>query len=133
MSETEVTAADIRNAAYGLIIPAGADDAIDKLIAKATERIYRAFPTLDDRIARGEITADLAKGVIEDMVIRVLRNPNAYRQISIDDYIRMIDTALSSGALYLSDDERNLLAPRTHRPRARSIRLAIPRWRLPGV
>lgn len=123
----------IREAAYGLAIPEGSqvDAAIERLIEKATDRVYVAFPNLDDRISAGTLTAARVQGVIEDMVIRVLRNPNAYRQVSIDDYARMIDTALSTGALYLSPEERALLTPRRKRSAFGSVRLAVPSWRLP--
>lgn len=123
----------IREAAYGLAIPEGSqvDAAIERLIEKATDRVYAAFPNLDDWISTGTLTAARVQGVIEDMVIRVLRNPNAYRQVSIDDYARMIDTALSTGALYLSPEERALLTPRRKRSAIGSVRLAVPSWRLP--
>lgn len=130
-----VTSTDIRDAAYGITIPAGAavDKAIDKAIVKAIDRIYFACPNLDDRITKGSLKLTLAQGVVEDMVLRVLRNPNAYRQVSIDDYTRMVDTALSSGSLYLSAEEKALLAPGTKAKGIGSIRLAVPKWRLPGV
>ena len=130
-----VTAANIRSAAYGLQVPAGeaVDASIDRLISKALARIYAAFPTIDKRIANQALDADVVQGVVEDMVIRVLRNPNAYRQVSIDDYMRQIDTAISSGHLYLTADERTLLAPRRRKQAVRSVRLHLPSWRLPGV
>lgn len=135
MSVVEVTPADVRVAAYGLTIPVGTeiDNAIGRVIAKAQDRVEAAFPTIGDRVAAGTIPADRVKGVIEDMVIRVLRNPNAYRQVSIDDYSRMIDTAVSSGALYISPEERTLLTPKRRRPAVRSLRLGVPAWRQPRV
>jgi len=44
------------------------------------------------------------------MVLRVLRNPDGVLETAIDDYRRRLDAAVSSGALYLSDAERALLA-----------------------
>lgn len=44
-------------------------------------------------------------------VMRVLRNPDGKRQQSIDDYSWTTDTALSAGALYISDAEWAMLKP----------------------
>lgn len=123
----------IRTAAYGLTIPEGdeANTTLQRLIDKAIERVYNNVPSLDARIESGEITEELAQGVVEDMVIRVLRNPGGYRQVSIDDYTRMIDQAVSSGALYLSDEERRELTRRRKRKAIRSIRVALSVHRTP--
>ena len=131
----EVKPADIREAAYGFTIPGGyeVDDKLQKLIAKAGTRIVGAYPTLLARLDAELIEPDTVAGVIEDMVLRVARNPNGYRQVSIDDYNRTIDTALSTGQLYISDQEADLLAPPSKR-KARgtgTMRVSIPAWRLP--
>lgn len=125
----------IRTAAYGLTIPEGdeVNTTLQRLIDKAIERVYNNVPSLDDRIAAGDITEALAQGVVEDMVIRVLRNPGGYRQVSIDDYTRMIDQAVSSGALYLSDEERRELTRRRKRKAIRSIRVSLPTHRIPNA
>ena len=128
---------DIRDAALGVIIPPDADVALERLIAKATERIRNAVPGVDTRVSTGALSADTVRGVIEDMVLRVARNPNGYRQVSLDDYVRMLDKAISSGKLYLADDERDLLmtksaSPSTRPSRIGSMRLAVPAYRLPG-
>lgn len=130
----EVVPSQIREAAYGLEIPAGADadKAISRVISKAQARLKDRFPNLDERIAAGHPSADTVTGVIEDMVLRVLRNPNGYRSVAIDDYNRTIDSALSAGRLYLSEDEAALLAPPRRRlGHVRSVRASAPRWRLP--
>ena len=128
---------DIRDAAFGIVIPSDADMALGRLIAKAVERIRAAVPGVDARVEAGVLSADTVRGVIEDMVLRVIRNPNAYRQVSLDDYVRMLDTAISTGRLYLADDERDLLMTRPSIPSTRpsrigSMRLAVPAWRVPG-
>lgn len=130
-----VKPADIRKAAYGFTIPGGdeVDDKLQKLIAKAGTRIVGAYPTLLARLDAELIEPDTVAGVIEDMVLRVARNPNGYRQVSIDDYNRTIDTALSTGQLYISDQEADLLAPPSKRKArgAGTMRTSIPPWRLP--
>lgn len=49
--------------------------------------------------------------VLSWMVIRVLRNPEALRQWSDDTYNQTVDTALSSGLLYLTDGDLADLSP----------------------
>jgi hypothetical protein len=49
--------------------------------------------------------------VLAWMVIRVLRNPEALRQWSDDTYNQTVDTALSSGLLYITDEELADLMP----------------------
>lgn len=131
----DVTPDDIRDAAYGFTIPGGStvDVKLRKLITKAGERIVGAYPTILARLADERIQPSTVAGVIEDMVLRVARNPNGYRQVSIDDYNRTIDTALSTGQLYITEQEAELLAPpsKTGRRGARSMRLNTPSWRLP--
>lgn len=130
----QVIPRQIRDAAYGIEIPEGdeVDRAIERVISKAWTRILDRYPNIEERIAAGRPSVDTVTGVIEDMVLRVLRNPNGYRQVSIDDYNRTIDAALSAGRLYIADDEASLLAPhRRRKGRIGSVRAGVPRWRLP--
>lgn len=78
--------------------------------------------TLATRSADGSLDAVLR--VVESaMVLRVLRNPDGKKQEAIDDYSWTRDSAISSGALYVSDDELALLsAPYTGTTRG-SVRL----------
>lgn len=121
---------DIRDAAYDLDIPADADGPLARLITKAGQRVRSAFPTVEGRVASGALDVDVVKGVVEDMVIRVLRNPDARTSEGVDDYRSSIDRSLASGRLYLSDEERALLTPvGPRRGGIRSIRLSTP-WGL---
>ncbi|MEV4737180.1 MULTISPECIES: hypothetical protein [unclassified Microbacterium] len=47
--------------------------------------------------------------VMVAMVIRVLRNPDARRQLGEDTYQETVDQAVSSGQLYISEMERGRL------------------------
>lgn len=130
-----VTPDDIREAAFGVNIPAGSeiDTQIEGLVAKAGRIIVNQVPNLTARLASGKVTLDDIQDVIEAMVVRLVRNPSGYRQIGIDDFQATIDTTLSAGGLYLSEDERKRLdGPRKSR-KIGSARLALPDWRLPNV
>jgi hypothetical protein len=66
-------------------------------------------PTLLADVTAGLVTQEAVVFVVSAMVLRVLKNPESKRQESIDDYAWTRDTAVSSGALYVSDDELRLL------------------------
>ena len=52
---------------------------------------------------------DSVARVIVAMVIRVLRNPDARRQLGEDTYQETVDSAVSTGQLYISETERGRL------------------------
>lgn len=77
--------------------------------------VYQRMPDLDDRIARGEPNVAVVRLVYAQAIRRILLNPKGLRQYteSIDDYsvTETVDSALSSSALYLTDDEWAMLSP----------------------
>lgn len=132
MIDFGVTPDMIRQAAFGLTIPEGstADSQIRALIDKASIRLASRLPSLQRRIAAGALDREVVRGVVEDMVLRVIRNPTARRSIGLDDFQETIDTSTSTGLLYVSEDELALLRPPSRR-RVGSIQLGVPAWRLP--
>lgn len=127
---------DIRDAAFGIEIPTGdaVDLQLDALIAKAEGRLAVALPLLATHVADGKVDALTVRGVVEDMVLRVVKNPRSLRALGIDDFQATIDNSVSMGTLYVSDAERALLTPVMPRARGvRSIRMGVPSWRTPGA
>lgn len=130
----DVMPSDIRDAGYGLAIPSSrtVDQQIQALIDKAEERLLAAVRSIPRRVATGALEPTLVRGVIEDMVLRVIKNPRALRTLGIDDFQATIDTAVSAGMLYVTADERDLLSP----PAAAAvgnIRVGLPRSRWLGA
>lgn len=80
------------------------------LLGDAWEEVLARVPTLEQRIADGQVTDGLVRRVITAMVVRVLRNPEALRRWGVDDGTFERDAALSSGLLYLSAEEQALLS-----------------------
>jgi hypothetical protein len=81
----------------------------------AFTQIVATIPSVATRLDTGLITDPLNQLVIQvqcSMVLRVLANPDGMLEESINggDYTRRLDAAISAGALYLSDQERGLLA-----------------------
>lgn len=121
-----------------------ADDVLDLLAAYGVEELPTAqsvelfidkavglLPSrLEEWISQGLVSAEAAVSVVEDIVVRVLRNPQALRAFSIDDFSATVDAAISGGRLYLSPEERARLTPVALRSgrRLRSVRVAMSPW-----
>lgn len=94
------------------------------LIVEAAVLLTVSVPGLDGK------DAGIVKLVVSRMVRRVLKNPDGYRvrNESIDDYSDggTIDSSLSTGELYVSDQELGWLGvkPESTIKRAFEIRLA---------
>lgn len=75
------------------------------------------IPDLDEQLESGEMDRSVMKLVFAQAIRRLLLNPEGLRQYteSIDDYsiTKTVDSAVSSSALYLSDDEWAMLLPAT--------------------
>lgn len=69
-------------------------------------------PALESRLVAETVSMGAVVQVVTAMVLRVLRNPDGKRQVSIDDYSYTIDQARSTGGLYVSDSELELLGSR---------------------
>jgi hypothetical protein len=66
-------------------------------------------PLLDTQLVDADVSEGLVRAVVSAMVLRVLRNPEGIRQWSVDDASFTRDGALSTGGLYVSDEELDLL------------------------
>ena len=131
---TYADVSDVRTAGYGLTIPEDASTAVLALINKAERRLLNRLPSIPARVAAGTLDSALVQGVVEDMVLRVLRNPDCLRSWSIGggDYSATIDQVVSSGHLYVTDEEFDLLSgASTGARRAQPVRTVVPAWRLP--
>jgi hypothetical protein len=84
---------------------------IDDLEAEIAQRI----PDVDALIVLGTVREAAVRRVVSQAVIRVLRNPEGLRTVTtgIDDATetRTVDGSLSSGALFLTSDEWDLILP----------------------
>lgn len=81
------------------------------LLDDAWELIQARVPKVKERVDDGSLPTGLVIAVETSMVLRVLRNPEGKRQEAIDDYSWTRDQAVSSGLLYLADEELSLLSP----------------------
>ena len=99
-------------------------------VGAATRLIRATLPTLQQRVDAGLVDPELVDDIIISMVLRVLKNPDGIRQESesIDDFTHSwtVDSAQSTGGLYLTLDERSLLLPRQTSRLFGSIRVGVP-------
>lgn len=80
------------------------------LIGDAWEEVRGRVPTLDARFAAGLVTDGQVLKVISAMVLRILRNPDAIRQWTVDNDSFTRDSAVSAGLLYVTPEDVALLA-----------------------
>lgn len=85
---------------------------------RAWLRVAAHFPAMDANMTfvapatAPLVSPDLVRDVMVSMIIRVLKNPDSVRSDSIDDHTTLLDSAISSGEMYLSISEIELLTPR---------------------
>lgn len=94
------------------------------LIDHAHTLLYRHVPDLDDLIAAGELSTDLAKLAVVQMVVRVLRNPDAVRTEAIDGDSHSITYARDASIelIQFTEAERNLLRTPIARRQPKGVR-----------
>lgn len=90
-------------------------DAVGAWIDDLEAEIRQRIPDLADRITAGTVLVTTIKRVVSQAVIRVIRNPEGLRTVTtgIDDATetRTVDSSLSSGALFMTSDEWDLILP----------------------
>lgn len=79
------------------------------LLGDAWMILTTEIPTIPSRLDTDAAFSALVIQVECAMVLRVLNNPNGKLEEAVDDYSVRFDSAVSSGALYLTDVERDLL------------------------
>lgn len=101
------------------------------LLEQAWMWLLEDVPTLEERIGAGvERRLETQAGlVLVAAVTRVVRNPEGWRQVGLDDFQGTRDSVLSAGVLQFLPDELSRLQPRTAAlPGAYSLRMGVPYW-----
>lgn len=116
---------DVR-AQYGSM--STAEESLAAWLLRAASNMIRARrPTIDQQIAAGQVTQDMAALAVTNMVLRVLRNPGGLRSETVGPFSRAYDTTVAAGLLVFTDDEESLLAPIGTQVRAAAIGQIQPR------
>lgn len=75
--------------------------------------LKRRLPTIEADIvpvAAADLRADVVR-VLATAVLRVMKNPDGYKQESVDDWAGTRDGSAASGALHFTDAELSSLVP----------------------
>lgn len=133
--DNPATIADVENR-WGAISDPNMRTRVETWLDDAWRKV-KTIPLLTERIAREDAeqnggTGDLraeAVAAIANAVIRVLKNPKGLWQVGIDDGTATFDRTLSSGALYIADEDiAALSAPAVPLASSYSIPLGVPYW-----
>lgn len=101
---------------------------IQKLIDLASLRLIARIPSIPDRVASGDLDRELVVGVVADVVLRIIRNPDGYESVSESEGPYSGTYRWSGGdKVWIRDsDIRDLLPKRTRR--YGSIQLGVSGW-----
>lgn len=78
-------------------------------LAYLSAQVRLQVSDVDARVTADPDYADLVRLTVAAAAVRVLRNPQGWRQYSIDDASFTRDTVMSAGLLYLTDGELAML------------------------
>lgn len=97
-------------AVWGTALTEAQERSVEVRIEQASAEIRNADPlvgglTIDERITASEAFGIVVKGVVVDMVRRLLVNPDGRLEVHADDAGYRLDSAVSTGSLYLSPAE----------------------------
>lgn len=81
------------------------------LLDDAWELLLLRVPNLEARMFDGSLSMGLIRYVMRESLIPVLRNPDGYKQWSVDDASFTRDTSIAAGRLSIADDLLALLMP----------------------
>lgn len=84
----------------------------EDLLDDAWDYLLTDVPTIEDRLASEPRLAQQAGKVLVAAVTRVVRNPEGWRQVGLDDFQGTRDTVLSAGLLQFTPDELARLQPK---------------------
>ena len=100
------------------------DEQVQTMVEDAEDIIAAEFPSLEAKVARGEVTQGRVVRVVARMIVRVLKNPDGVRQRqeTRGSFTGSITYGGDNpGELYLSDEDRRDLGGRAGRGRAFSF------------
>lgn len=102
---------------------------VESLLDEAWSYLLGDVPTLEDRLESEPRLGALASHVLVSAVTRVMRNPEGWRQVGIDDFQGTRDTVLSAGLLQFTEEELARLQPRQYGvPGYFNMPLSVPYW-----
>lgn len=85
----------------------------------AWRKLQDEIPGIPDRMVMEPesilfLTSQTVADVVVAMVERKVQNPSGRRSFTTEDYTEVVDSTLSSGRIYVSDEDRKALQPKIH-------------------
>ena len=121
---------DIRGVAFGLYLSDDDDEALAKLVKFAEDKILsRRGLRVAERLASGALDPDMVRGVVTDMVLRVIKNPGGVQSDSLGSSSTAYFRNAASGAVELLEEDIEILKPTPRR--FGTMRVGVPGWRIP--
>lgn len=126
-----VTLADVQEVYEGDL--SGQEARVERLLDVAVAKLMRLRPTIEADVASGAVNADLVAYALVSAVLRVLRNPGAYRSETAGEYSYTLNNTVASGLLSFTAEELADVTPVTAATRGgvRSVRLGTTSWFAP--
>lgn len=85
---------------------------IGSWIEQAEALIASRIPNLGALVTTGRLSADVVRMVVVWVVARKVKNPDGKQNERVDDYSYGLDENAKRGAIFLTDEEWDLLIPR---------------------
>lgn len=103
---------------------------VEALINYANAVLNTKVPSLSSRAVRDSNVADLARYVVANAVLRMLRNPGGYRTQTqtAGPFTTYLSSDASDSGIFLEEELKMLQPPARV---ARSVYMKIPRWLVP--
>lgn len=121
---------DIKGIGYGLFIDEDEFPQIAELIKFAEQKILsRKALRIEKRLNEGTLDLDVVRGVVMDMVLRVIKNPSGLQSDGTGSVTTAYFRGAASGAIELLDEDLEALTPRSRT--VGTMRVRVPGWRLP--
>ena len=121
---------EVRAVAFGLYLSEDDDKALADLVKFAEDKILsRRGLRVVDRVRTGALPLDTVRGVVIDMVLRVVKNPGGVQSDSLGSSSTAYFRNAASGAVELLKEDIEILKPTPKR--FGTMRVGIPGWRVP--
>ena len=118
-------ATDVR-AAYEGTIPTDekTNARLDALIRRACGKLSQLVPSLDGRMARGEVDPEVPAGMVVEAVLRVWRNPAGMVQEGVGPFQASRNARASMNEIIFDSDDISRLLGESNTPRSIQVHYA---------
>lgn len=119
------TPQDVRDAYEGTIPDdVRANTRLDDLLRRASAKLFALVPSLDRRMAAGEVDPEVPAGMVVEAVLRVWRNPSGLTQQGVGPFQASYNASAARNEIFFDPNEISQLLGESQVPS--TFRLGIP-------